>query len=400
MLSPASPRPDAPPERPPNTPTGARPHVLIVDDQPDVRLALELLLKSAGYRTTAVDAPAAALEALEAGPFDLVLLDLNYTRDTTSGREGLDALPRLRALDSAVPILAMTAWGTIDVAVEAMRQGARGFVLKPWRNADLLHAVEEQTAERARSPHSGRERDLAVARRIQGAFLPRTCPDVRGLEYSGWCAQAGPIGGDAYDFLDLGPGELGVMLADASGKGLPGALLMASLQGILRGEAARGADDLVALLGEANRIFFESTGPEHYATLFFAAYSETTGALRYVNCGHNPPLLLRASGRLEGLAPTAPALGLLRGWSGAEAEVHLEPGDLLLVYTDGATEATDPAGDEFEDVGLAEALRANATRPLDSIRRGLVAAIEAFAGPERRDDLTLVLVRGTERKRA
>jgi phosphoserine phosphatase RsbU/P len=372
-----------------------RPHVLIVDDQADVRLALELLLKSAGYRTTAVDAPGAALEALEGRPFDLVLLDLNYTRDTTSGREGLDVLPRLHSLDSAVPILAMTAWGTIDVAVEAMRLGARGFVLKPWRNADLLHAVEEQMAETARSPQSGRERDLAVARRIQGAFLPRNCPEIRGLEYSGWCAQAGPIGGDAYDFLDLGRGSLGVMLADASGKGLPGALLMASLQGILRGEAARGAGDLVALLGEANRIFFESTGPEHYATLFLAACSERDAAMRYVNCGHNPPLLLRASGALERLLPTAPALGLLRGWSGTEAEVRLEAGDLLLAYTDGATEATDPAGDEFEEARLAEALRANAARPLDSIRDGLVAAIEAFAGPNRRDDLTLVLVRGT-----
>jgi sigma-B regulation protein RsbU (phosphoserine phosphatase) len=185
------------------------------------------------------------------------------------------------------------------------------------------------------------------------------------------------------------------MLGDASGKGVPAALLMASLQGILRGETARGSGDLVDWLGEANRIFFGSTAPEHFATVFLAAYCEESRSLRYVNCGHNPPLLLRADGRLETLAPTAPALGLLAEWTGSEAKVRLEPGDLLLAYTDGATEATGPAGDEFEEAGLAEALRASAGRPLESIRRGLLASIEAFAGRLQRDDLTLVLARAT-----
>lgn len=183
------------------------------------------------------------------------------------------------------------------------------------------------------------------------------------------------------------------MLGDASGKGVPAALLMASLQGILRGETARGHGDLVDWVGEANRIFFESTAPEHFATLFLGAYAEESRSLRYVNCGHNPPILLRADGRLETLSPTAPALGLLSGWTGAEAEVRLAPGDLLLAYTDGATEATGPGGDEFEEAGLVEALRANAGRPLESVRRGLMSAIEAFAGRQQRDDLTLVLAR-------
>ena len=373
------------------------PHVLIVDDRPEIRLALELLLKSQGFRTAAADAPAAALDAVEASRFDLVLLDLNYTRHTTSGQEGLDILPRLRALDAAVPILVMTAWGTIELAVEAMRRGAASFVVKPWQNAELLRTVREQIAAAAQSPRTGGERDLAVARRVQGGFLPRRGPEIEGLEYAGWCAQAGPVGGDGYDFLDLGPGRLGLMLADASGKGVPGALLMASLQGILRGEAARGAHDLPGLLAETNRIFFASTAPEHYATLFLGVYSDTARVLRYVNCGHNPPLLLRANGRLDRLPPSAPALGLIGGWSGTEAEVRLHPGDLLLGYTDGATEAAGAADEEFGDVRLGDVLRANASRPLETIRRGLVAGIEAFAGRQHRDDLTLVLARALDR---
>jgi len=383
----ASPRIGADPGR-----VGA-PHVLIADDQPDVRLALELLLKSDGFRTTAVDSPAAALEAVERSHFDLALLDLNYARDTTSGQEGLELLPRLRALDGGVPILVMTAWGTIDLAVEAMRRGAQGFVLKPWRNPELLRTLREQMASRPEAPRTGGERDLAIARRVQSGFQPRTGPELATLEYAGWCAQAGPVGGDGYDFLDLGPGRLGLMLADASGKGVPAALLMASLQGILRSEAAHGADDLLGLLGEANRIFFSSTAPEHYATLFFGAFDEASGSVRYVNCGHNPPLLLRADGRVERLAPTAPALGLLDRWSGIEAAVSLGPGDTLLVYTDGATEASGPDGDEFGETRLEAALRDNAGRPLDAIWRGLMGAIEAFAGRIQRDDLTLVLAR-------
>jgi CheY-like chemotaxis protein len=283
------------------------PSVLIADDQPDVRIALELLLKSDGFRTTAVDSPAGALAAVERDHFDLALLDLNYARDTTSGEEGLDLLRRLRALDTAVPILVMTAWGTIDLAVEAMRRGARGFVLKPWRNPELLRTVREQLAVVAASPQTGGERDLAVARRVQIGFLPRTGPVMTSLEYEGWCAQAGPVGGDGYDFLDLGGGRLGVVLADASGKGVPGALLMASLQGILRSGTAHGAHDPLALLAETNRIFYDSTAPEHYATLFFATFEDESGLLRYVNCGHNPPLVLRADGRAERLSPTVRA---------------------------------------------------------------------------------------------
>jgi phosphoserine phosphatase RsbU/P len=376
------------------------PRILIADDQPDVRLALELLLKADGFRTTAVDSPAAALEAVQQGHYDLALLDLNYARDTTSGEEGLELLPRMRALDSAVPILVMTAWGTIDVAVEAMRRGARGFVLKPWSNTELLRTVREQMAVVAATPQTGGERDLAVARRVQTGFLPRPGPEMASLEYEGWCAQAGPVGGDGYDFLDLGGGRLGLVLADASGKGVPGALLMASLQGILRSGSAQGANDLLGLLAETNRIFYDSTAPEHYATLFFATFEDATGHLRYVNCGHNPPLVLRADGSCERLQPTAPALGLLERWNGTEASVALRPGDTLLVYTDGATEASSAAGEEFGEDRLLAALQDNAGRPLEAMRRGLLGAIEAFAGRDRRDDLTLVLARARKAEHA
>src|SRR5690348_10457824 len=118
--------------------------VLIADDQPDVLEALRLLLKSEGHKTEAVGSPAAVLAALEAFDFDLALIDLNYARDTTSGAEGLDLLTRMQAMDAALPVVVMTAWSSVEVAVEAMRRGARDFIQKPWDNARLLAIVRTQ----------------------------------------------------------------------------------------------------------------------------------------------------------------------------------------------------------------------------------------------------------------
>src|SRR5215470_7375869 len=120
------------------------PRVLIADDQADILQALRLLLKGEGYQTDAVNAPTAIISAIESRDYDCVLMDLNYTRDTTSGQEGLDLLTRIQALDGTLPICVMTAWGSVDLAVEAMRRGARDFVQKPWENARLLSILWTQ----------------------------------------------------------------------------------------------------------------------------------------------------------------------------------------------------------------------------------------------------------------
>ena len=369
------------------------PRVLIADDQPDVLHALRLLLKGEGWESETVDSPEGVLAAVSRGGFDAVLMDLNYARDTTSGKEGLDLLPRLRALDDALPVLTMTAWGTIGLAVEAMRRGATDFVLKPWENAALLRTLRSHLGSRTRHEHSTR-RDLVIARRVQSRLLPEAPPSLQTLECAGKCTQAGAVGGDAYDFLDLGRGRVGFMLADASGKGIAAALLMANLQASLRSQAALAADDLTAFLCAANERFLAATSPEHYATLFFGVYDDDTRRLRYANCGHNPPLLLRAGGGWERFAATAPVLGLVEGWTGAAAEVELRAGDTLLVFTDGLTEAAGPGDEEFGETRLLEALRACRDRPLAAIPDALLEAVEAFAGPVHEDDRTVVVARG------
>src|SRR6267143_6087869 len=127
-----------------NTTAAQIPRTLIADDQPDVLAALRLLLRGAGYQTEAVSSPAAVLDAIKRRDFDLVLMDLNYARDTTSGQEGLDLITNIRTLDSTLPVVVLTAWGSVELAVEAMHRGVRDFVQKPWDNSQLLKSLRTQ----------------------------------------------------------------------------------------------------------------------------------------------------------------------------------------------------------------------------------------------------------------
>jgi phosphoserine phosphatase RsbU/P len=366
------------------------PAVLIADDQDDIRVSLQLVFKREGFRIETADSPAAVLAAVARRRFDLLLMDLNYTRDTTSGGEGLDLLLRLKDVDETLPIVAMTAWATIDLAVTAMRHGAGDFVLKPWDNATLLETVRRQL--RARS--SPGRRDLDAARQVQHELLPRHVPRLGTLECAAQCIEAGAVGGDGYDFFDLGRGRAGFVIGDASGKGVRGALLWANLQATLRSRADRSCDDLPGLAREVNRLFCASTAPEHFATLFLGTYDDEGRRFRYVNCGHNPPLLLRASGGCDRLLPTAPVVGLLDDWDAMEAQVTLDPGDTLILYSDGVTEARDAADEEFGEERLIE--RARALRaPLAEVPGALLAEVELFAGGRRQDDKTLVALRAS-----
>ena len=367
--------------------------VLIADDQADVRLALQLLLKGAGFSTGGADSPAGVLAAVEGGGFDLLLMDLNYARDTTSGAEGLDLLPRVRALDPALRVVVMTAWGTIELAVEAMRRGAHDFVLKPWDNRALVQTLRSQQAARAADGATFERHDLSVAQRVQSRMLPEAPPRLLTLELAGQCLQAGMVGGDGYDYLDLGTGRLGLMLGDASGRGVSAALLMAHVQASLRSQAASGWQDPVGLLRSVNAQFFSSTAPEHFATLFLGCYDDDSRRLRYVNCGQLPPLLLRADGSCVRLSPTAPGLGMLEAWDGVEQTVTHAPGDTLLLYTDGVTDAMAESGEDFGEARLLSALSAGARLPARELLASLVGALQDFAGSRREDDRTLVVAR-------
>lgn len=236
--------------------------------------------------------------------------------------------------------------------------------------------------------------EIVVAHNVQRELFPRRKPQLRTLDYSGRCIQARTVGGDYYDFLDMGSGRVGFVLADIAGKGLGAALLMASLQGSLCNRAELHSRDLPVILEAVNHHLYHHTEANRYATLFFGCYDDEARSLRYVNCGHSPPLLLRERGAVERLEATATVLGLFGTWECAVGETRMETGDVLSIFTDGVTEARSGSGDEFGESRLLSVLQQ--TRELESgaILRTIEQAVEEFrASDQPQDDLTMVVAR-------
>jgi len=235
--------------------------------------------------------------------------------------------------------------------------------------------------------------EMEIARQVQARLFPQKFPPLATLEYAGKCIQTRQVGGDYYDFLGLGAGQLGLVLADIAGKGISGALLMANLQANLRSQYATALDDLPGLLESVNRLFFENTTEEAYATFFLAAYDDASRRVRYANCGHLPALLLRADGNIERLSSTSTVLGLFQDWTCRVEETHLDPGDVLVLYTDGVTEASNAAGEDFGFDRLVDVLRPLGARPVSEMMDAVIAAVLTFSGGVQADDITLVVAR-------
>jgi sigma-B regulation protein RsbU (phosphoserine phosphatase) len=383
--------------------------VLIADDQPDILEALGLLLRTNGYQVHRASSPAAILEALDGNPFDLLLMDLNFARDTTSGREGLDLLGRLNALGD-MPIVVMTGWGSIEVAVEAMQHGVGDFVQKPWDNARLLETLHKQielgrTRRRTRQEQAEhelraqqamqelrlREEEIQEAHQIQKRLVPVDLPRMPGYEMAPFWRPARSVGGDYFDVLNLSERSLAVCIGDVSGKGIPAALLMSNLQATVRDFA--GPDVPPAdLCARVNRAALPHVGADRFITFFYGVLDAPGRHLAYVNAGHNPPFLVHRDGSCQRLREGGPVLALVPNWQCQTGMVELAPGDRLILFTDGITESTDAQGEEFQEerlIALVTALRH--FRP-SVIQEGIIAALREFNGDKWNDDATLLVM--------
>lgn len=236
-------------------------------------------------------------------------------------------------------------------------------------------------------------KDLEQAAIIQRQLLPSTAPVVPGVELAGYNMPCRTVGGDYYDFLTFSDGRLGIALGDVSGKAMPAALLMTSLQARVRVLAEQSSDvsDLVTRL---NRHTAANCPSNRFISFFYSVLDPKTGDVVYSNAGHNPPLLVRTSGEVEKLDGGGLIMGLFpRAQYGSHA-AHLEAGDLLVLFSDGVTEATDAQGNEFEEERLIEVLRANRHRSAAEIVQLVNSSVTEFcAGAPAADDLTLVALR-------
>jgi len=257
------------------------------------------------------------------------------------------------------------------------------------RQLESERRAEDERVERERlAAH-----EIGIATQVQAGLFPHERPFLTTLDYAGVCLQARQVGGDYFDFLDFGSGRLGLVIGDVSGKGLGAALLMANLQAHIRGQVARFADDLPGLLSSVNRLFKQSAPAASFATVFFGVYDDRTRRLRFVNCGHPPPLLLRSDGHIERLDTTSWVLGMFDEWTGISREVELAEGDVVALYTDGVTEALDGQGEEFGPDRLANALRSpDAASAADLLDRA-IAGVQRFGHGDQADDITMVVAR-------
>jgi len=261
-------------------------------------------------------------------------------------------------------------------------------------NARLMSAIAEEVAQRERL-----NREVEIAREVQERLFPQTLPPIQGLEYAGACRPALGVGGDYYDFLALPGGQLGIAIGDVSGKGIAAALMMASLQASLRGEATRAPDNLAALVSNVNRLVYEASASNRYATFFYAQYNPESSQLSYVNAGHNPPMLFHCANgtwQVSRLETGGTVVGLMQTFPYEQSAVPMGAGDVLVAFTDGISEAMNDRDEEWGEEKLVETVKccANLSAP-EMITRIMQSADGFVAGARQHDDMTLVVRRAT-----
>jgi sigma-B regulation protein RsbU (phosphoserine phosphatase) len=379
------------------------PRTLIADDEPDILTALRILLANAGYELETVSSPAAVLEAIKRSKFDVVLMDLNYARDTTSGREGIDLITRIQALDPLLPIVVMTGWATVDLAVETMRRGVRDFVQKPWDNSRLLQTLHKQVKHaRARRSYQHRlsliqktdaqlHRELTEARELQENLLANSSTAIEGLQVAVEWQPATTVGGDYIAAFNIDDDHAALCVADVVGKGLPAALLMANFQAALKSLAAQNLTpaDVATRL---NDLLYANIPLHKFITAFYAVVNIPNRTLAFSNAGHNPPLLARNNGECVRLEAGGSVLGAFPNTPFAQAEIQLNPGDRLLLFTDGLTEACDNAGEQFGEQQLIDLLLEHRNSSAEDLKDLLLSSAAQFCDNNFRDDAALMVI--------
>ncbi len=292
---------------------------------------------------------------------------------------------RLLGFLSLGPKLSEEPYTPTDVALLETVASQTGLALE---NSRLTEAVASEVAQRERL-----NRELEIAREVQQRLFPQAGPEVAGLDYAGKCRPASSVGGDYYDFVSMCDGRLGIAIGDISGKGVPAALLMASLQASLRGLAIANPPALSALMVNLNRLIFDASPSNRYATFFYGVYDPVSREFRYVNGGHNPPMVFRGDQVLR-LEEGGPVVGLFGPAQYSQAAVQLELGDTLVLFTDGVSEAMNNADEEFDEERLMAAVRSGAKFSSLELIDHVMQACDVFAdGAPQHDDMTLVVVR-------
>ncbi|MGB9513430.1 MAG: PP2C family protein-serine/threonine phosphatase, partial [Candidatus Acidiferrum sp.] len=235
--------------------------------------------------------------------------------------------------------------------------------------------------------------EIEIAKQVQARLFPQSQPPLKTLEYAGICLQARQVGGDYFDFLNLGEQHLGLVIGDVSGKGIAAALLMANLQANIRSQCAMAHTHPELFLRSVNRLFYENTPDGAYASLFFAEYDDDSRHFRYANLGHLPGLILRPDNSYLRLESTGTLVGLFRNWDCKVAKVGLTSGDLFALYTDGITEALNDRGEEFGEEFLIQRLRHYRNQSCQTAAEAITSEVRDLNRSDQQDDITLIVAK-------
>jgi sigma-B regulation protein RsbU (phosphoserine phosphatase) len=269
----------------------------------------------------------------------------------------------------------------------------RDFVQKPWDNRELVRVLrteaEEGRLRRRQAAHEARELD--EARRIQRKLLPATMPAIEGWEIAASWQPATGVGGDCYDAIPFGRARLGLSIADVVGKGIPAALLMSNLQAAVRAFATDAAQP-AELCHQVNRILCGRIAEDRFISFFYCVVDAEVGTLTFANAGHYAPMLVRADGRIERLVSGGPVLGVFSDAVYDQERVHVAPGDRLILFTDGITEARRADDEEFGEERLAALSCEHRGCSAPALQARLTEAVAGFTSGQFQDDATLIVM--------
>ena len=376
--------------------------VLVVDDEPDLeplmRQRMRRMIRSGKYEFSFACNGLEALERLRADDEILIVLsDINMPK-----MDGLTLLEQIPSVNRNIRSVIISAYGDMKNIRTAMNRGAFDFVTKPVDFEDLSvtvdrtlkHLLEWNEALAARDRLVTLQNELSVASKMQQSILPTEFPERGGYSVDASMTPARSVGGDFYDVMILPEGRIGLAIADVSDKGVPAALFMMSSRTLLKG-AAIGSDSPGMVLYEVNDLLCESNESAMFVTLLYAEYNPENGRLSYANGGHNPPLVISATGESRLLPMTGGvALGLVEGLRYDEDEIVLGPGETVVLYTDGVTEAMNSENEEFGMERLEQLFVDSPPADASEANERILAAVDEFAGDAAQsDDITCMSLR-------
>ena len=370
--------------------------ILVVEDDAAILRGLRDNLEGEAYEVmTAGDGETAYRLIQEQRP-DLVVLDVMLPR-----LSGIDVCRRIRGEGLTTPVLMLTAQGDERDRVTGLDSGADDYVTKPFLLKELLARVRGLLRHRRQwsSEREQLDRDVRAASDVQQRLLPGHALRTRTLDVAAMCQPARGVGGDYYDFIEVGTGLTALLLADVAGKGITAALTMASLHGMIRTEAPRYGRRCDELVFRLNSVIQSTLSPARFVTLFYAVYDEADRTLTYVNAGHPAPVLVRASWTardvvVDTMDACIPPLGLFPGLAVAVRTIELRSGDAVLAFSDGVTEATSSSGDEYGRARLLDVACRHHRSAAGALLEEVYRSVRAFAaGCPPADDLTLMVTK-------